>query len=274
LRQSKGQFSSKECEQISKEIINKNLREIGSDLERWKRQDKEKPLHLRIKTNKSYTLRRMSNEIQKRLGTVEQQRLSDIYSKREELKAKSLEKQTLEGNKARLYTLNKEGREKVKDSAYAIVRSNFAPWLQKLLPEGQALSYEYRQKQFEKSKQKFAKKQKRFEKRQKQFKRKMFFAYMKGHISRSKYIQIRDGKKQEKSKILIQVKYATHNMNKKQRDYLLRKLDKAQTKVEEKKLSSRFSTTPQKEPVKEREKEKPKEQPKEKQKEKSKERDR
>jgi len=266
LRQSKGQFSSKDCGQITDQIIKKNLHEIGSNLDRWKR-DKE-PVRLELKTSKVHTLKRLSSEVRKKLGSAYEAKVSETQSKPVEDKPTPKEK-----DEKRLYTLNKEGRQKAKDSVYAIGRSKLAPWLQKILPKGQTLSYEYRQKQFEKSKLNYAKKQKRFEKRKKQFKRKMFLAYMKGYISKSKYVQLRDGKKQPKLKLLINLKYLTHNMTKQQKDYLIKKLEKTQSITKEK-PPSRFLTAPQKEQPKEKPKEQPKEQSKEKVKDKSKERDR
>ena len=267
LRQSKGQFSSKDCEQITDQIIKKNLHEIGSNLDRWKR-DKE-PVRLELKTSKVSTLKRLSSEVRKKFGSAYKEKVSETQSKPVEDKATPKEK-----DDKRLYTLNKEGRQKAKDSVYAIGRSKLAPWLQKILPKGQTLSYEYRQKQYEKSKINYAKKQKRFEKRKKQFQRKMFFAYMKGYISKSKYVQLRDGKKQPKSKLLINLKYLTHNMTKQQKDYLIKKLEKTQS-ITKDKTPGRFFSTPQKEQPKEQPKENnPKEQSKEKVKDKSKERDR
>ena len=216
-----GQFNYAKSQTLAKKFMKEHLHEIGSESDRWKRGAiHERPLHLKLRRNADRS-NVLKHEIKLRFSPKYQQRVSAVYERRTAQREK-------DENKARLYTLNQASRSTIeRDSAYSIIRSKLSTPLQKLLPSGRPLSYQYKQKQYAKSKAKFLK-------RQKSFKRKMFFAYMTGRISRKQYVQIRDGKGKPKTKLGANAKWLfTNKLSKRQRDYLIRKID--QQKEKEKK---------------------------------------
>ena len=196
-RHASGKLSNEETKELVSQVKKENLQEIGSHAERFERRSP----HIRAKREHASPVR-------------------------DAVLSRSPKQEPSSESKNRLYTLNQAGRKIVeKDSAYSILHSKLAKPLQKILPQPKhELSRGFKQKQYEKS-------LKKFEQRQKSFKRKMFFAYMTGKISRSQYVKIKGDKEKSQSKLMVNLKWLfTNKLSKRQRDYLIRKVDQNRDK--------------------------------------------
>lgn len=226
LKHSGGRFTLQEIDKNITQYKKEHLHQIGGELDRWKRYDQKqetKP-HLRVKTNEGILLRKIKEQAKQIIAKKYRERVSDIYLNREQLNEsrEARHKATGKETASKLYTLKERTRsEIIRDSLYSIVRSKLIKPLQKILPEGKPLSHRYKQKQYEKSR-------KRYERRRNQFKRKIFFLYLRGKINHRTYQRLRDGKGTPKTALQANLKYATHQISKKQRDYVVRLLDRKQ----------------------------------------------
>lgn len=227
LKHSGGTFTLKELEKTAKEYTKQNLHQIGGEINRWNAKSEAK-LHLRVKNDKPLLLRKLYDQVKQSFSKEYRERVSKIYAQREELKEKREADHKLKGKNdaPKLYALKQSARmEANRDSLYSIVRSKLIRPLQRILPEGKPLSARYRQKQYEKSR-------KRYERRAAQFKRRVFFLYIRGKISRSTYLNLRDGKGMPKTVREAQFKWATHQISKKQRNYAIRLLEQREQNQE------------------------------------------
>lgn len=230
-RHSAGKFSNKETVSFIKEFTHEYLHKIGSANERWRQgQEKSVPLHLRVKKEKPLIVKRVVASLKSVTSKQYRDRLSDVYARREALKEKQEKASLLQGEsrdkRNELYTLNRDGKKvAARESLYSVIKARLSKPLQRILPEGKPLSAQYKRKQYQAA-------VKRFERRKKLFHRRIFFAYMTGKMSRSRYVELRDGTKKPKSKLLINLKWIfTNRISKKQRDHLIQKIDKQKAQI-------------------------------------------
>ena len=246
LKHSEGRFSLEQLQDFSKKFARENLHEIGQDKDRWTKDDAKRDLqlHLRLGEKERGTFSKViQHRVKMSLSNKYQKRVQRIYLSREQLHEKQEQKSKADGKIVkRLYTLKAEA---YRESLYSIVREKLSLPLKKILPEGRKpLSYRYQQQQ---RRQAYLKTRKRYERRRAQFKRKIFFLYMRGKISHRTYQNLRDGKGTPKSIRLANFKYATHQISKKQRDYVAKVLEKKEQAQQRKQAEMKLELQQKKE---------------------------
>lgn len=206
-------LSQAQAERVSTQV-KEHFYEVGSATKQWRDGSKAiaPPVKLknpdRISGTQKYRAAAHSVIPQKYL-----QQTSSRYAKQSVARSKFA--RTPSRAKLRLYLPRVRGISFQGESLYSIIHSKLNPLLQKLLPKPKwKLSWEYRKKQYEK-------KRLRFIRRQKQFQRKIFLSWMSGRITRSRYVQLRDGKHLPKTVFKINFRWLTTRMSKRQRDLLI-----------------------------------------------------